>query len=145
MEKGTVMRGESERGGPFEIRSKIWIERRGDGNVVLSEWRVDLLEAIDTHGSLSRAAEALDIPYRTAWERVKATEGEVGFRLLDSESGGLDGGGSRLTPQARDLCRRFRRVSNGIQEVVSRRFAAEFGDGSAGAPSGSSCDSNGTS
>src|SRR5215213_2652410 len=123
------MLDESERGGRWEIRSKIWIERRGRGDVVLSEWRVELLEAIDAHGSLSRAAEALDIPYRTAWERVKATEGEIGFRLLESESGGLDGGGSRLTPQARDLCRRFRRVSSGIQEVVSRRFAAEFRDG----------------
>ena len=139
------MRGQSERGSPLEIRSKIWIERRGRGDVVLSEWRVELLEAIDAHGSLSRAAEALDIPCRTAWERVKATEGEIGFRLLNSESGGLDGGGSRLTPEARDLCRRFRRVSSGIQEVVSRRFAAEFGDGSAGAPSASSCDLNGTS
>ena len=69
-----------ERGGPLEIRSKIWIERRGRGDVVLSEWRVELLEAIDAHGSLSRAAEALDVPYRTAWERVKATEGEIGFR-----------------------------------------------------------------
>ena len=131
-----------ERGGPLEIRSKIWIERRGQGNVVLSEWRVDLLEAIDTHGSLSRAAEALGVPYRTAWERVKATEGEIGLRLLESESGGLDGGGSRLTPEARDLCRRFRRVSGGIQEVVSRRFAAEFGDGSEGAESASPRDSN---
>ena len=127
------MQDGSERGGSLEIRSKIWIERGSGGNVVLSEWRVELLEAIDAHGSLSRAAEALDIPYRTAWERVKATESEIGFRLLDSESGGLDGGGSRLTPQARDLCRRFRRVSGGIQEVVSRRFAAEFGDGTAGA------------
>ena len=121
------MQGGSERAGaPLEIRSKIWIERRGE--VVLSEWRVELLEAIDANGSLSRAAEALNIPYRTAWERVKATEGEVGFRLLESESGGADGGGSRLTPEARQLCRRFRRVSSGIQEVVSRRFAAEFGD-----------------
>jgi molybdate transport system regulatory protein len=119
----------SERSEPLEIRSKIWIERRGRGSVVLSEWRVELLEAIDAHGSLSRAAEALHIPYRTAWERVKATESEIGFRLLESESGGSDGGGSRLTPEARDLCRRFRRVSGGIQEVISRRFAAEFTDG----------------
>ena len=118
--------GSERTNAPLEIRSKIWIERRGE--VVLSEWRVELLEAIDAKGSLSRAAEALEIPYRTAWERVKATEGEVGFRLLDSESGGADGGGSRLTAEARDLCRRFRRVSSGIQEVVSRRFAAEFGD-----------------
>ncbi len=118
--------GSEQIGAPLEIRSKIWIERRGE--VVLSEWRVELLEAIEANGSLSRAAEALDIPYRTAWERVKATEGEVGFRLLDSESGGVDGGGSQLTAEAHDLCRRFRRVSSGIQEVVSRRFTAEFGD-----------------
>jgi molybdate transport system regulatory protein len=145
VEKGAVMQGQSERDGPLEIRSKIWIERRGRGDVVLSEWRVELLEAIDAHGSLSRAAEALGVPYRTAWERVKATEGEIGFRLLDSESGGLDGGGSHLTPRARELCRRFRRVSGGIQEVVSRRFAAEFGDGREGMQSVSLCDVNGTS
>lgn len=121
------MQGKSEREPErLEIRSKIWIERGAD--VVLSEWRVSLLEAIDANGSLTRAAEALDVPYRTAWERVKATEAELGVRLLESESGGADGGGSRLTPEARDICRRFRRVSGGIQEVVSRRFAAEFGD-----------------
>ena len=65
----------------------------------------------------------------TAWERVKETEKELGMRLLESESGGAEGGGSRLTPEGRDICRRFRRVSGGIQEVVSRRFATEFGDG----------------
>lgn len=111
---------------PLEIRSKIWIER--SGGVVLSEWRVSLLEAVETHGSLSSAAAALDVPYRTAWERIRAMETELGTRLLQSESGGADGGGSRLTAEARDLCRRFRRVSGGIQEVVSRRFAAEFGE-----------------
>jgi molybdate transport system regulatory protein len=122
------MHGSAERGAaPLEIRSKIWIERRG--GVVLSEWRVTLLEAVDAHGSLSRAAAALEIPYRTAWERVKAMEAELGTRLLESESGGADGGGSRLTAEARDLCRRFRRISGGIQEVVSRRFVAEFGEG----------------
>jgi molybdate transport system regulatory protein len=121
------MHGGAERGdGPLEVRSKIWIER--GGGVVLSEWRVALLEAVDAHGSLSHAAAALDIPYRTAWERIKAMETELGTRLLASESGGAEGGGSRLTAEARDLCRRFRRVSGGIQEVVSRRFAAEFGE-----------------
>jgi molybdate transport system regulatory protein len=122
MQGGTERDAES-----LQVRSKIWIERRGRGGVVLSEWRVDLLEAIDATGSLSRAAERLDVPYRTAWERVKEIESELGVRLLDTASGGADGGSSRLTPEARDLCRRFRRVSGGIQEVVSRRFAAEFG------------------
>ena len=106
------------------IRSKIWIER--NDAVVISDWRVELLEAIDAHGSLRRAAEQLNVPYRTAWDRVKATEAELGMRLVDTESGGADGGSSRLTPQAREVCRRFRRVTSGVHEVISRRFQAEF-------------------
>ena len=107
------------------IRSKIWIEREEE--VVLSEWRVELLEAIDAHGSLTRAAEAMQVPYRTAWDRVKATEAQLGIRLLESESGGAQGGGSRLTPGARDYCQRFHRVSDGIQALIEQRFAVEFG------------------
>jgi molybdate transport system regulatory protein len=109
---------------PLVIRSKIWIER--NDVVVLSDWRVELLEAIDAHGSLRRAAEQLDVPYRTAWDRVKATEAALGIRLLETASGGADGGGSHLTPQAREACRRFRRVSSGVQEVLTRRFQTEF-------------------
>jgi molybdate transport system regulatory protein len=121
--------GAERRNKPLQVRSKVWIERGAGGSVVLSEWRVDLLEAIDASGSLRRAAEALDVPYRTAWERVKEIEAEVGVRVIESVSGGADGGGSHLTPEARALCRRFRRVSGGIQDVVSRRFADEFGSG----------------
>ena len=106
------------------IRSKVWLER--NDSVVLSDWRVDLLEAIDTHGSLRRAADQLNVPYRTAWDRVKATEAALGMRLLETESGGADGGSSQLTPQAREVCRRFRRVTSGIHEVVTRRFQTEF-------------------
>jgi molybdate transport system regulatory protein len=111
---------------PARVRSKVWIER--DDEVVLSEWRVELLEAIETHGSLRRAADALSVPYRTAWDRVKATESELGMQLVASESGGADGGGSRLTAEGRDVCRRFRRVAAGIQDTVDRRFAAEFAE-----------------
>lgn len=111
---------------PLQIRSKVWIER--GGSVVLSEWRVSLLEAIDAAGSLREAADALDVPYRTAWDRVKATEMELGIRLLETTSGGADGGGSQLTPEAREVCRQFRRVTNGIQEMVGARFVDEFGE-----------------
>ena len=50
------------------------------------------------------------------------------MRLLETESGGADGGSSHLTPQAREVCRRFRRVTSGVQEVISRRFQTEFPD-----------------
>ena len=108
------------------LRSKIWLER--DGKVVLSEWRVELLEAIDETGSLTRAAQKLRVPYRTAWYKLKEIQQRSGLRLLETQSGGAEGGGSRLTPEGRALIERFRRASRGIAELVGERFRVEFDD-----------------
>ena len=118
--------GSGRGGAPLEIHSKIWIERRGE--VVLSEWRVELLEAVEETGSLAAAAAKLGVPYRTAWDRIKEAEERLGVRLLRTESGGAEGGGSRLTEEARDLVARFRRVTAGVAELVERRFRDELGD-----------------
>lgn len=107
-------------------RSKIWLER-GD-RVALSEWRVELLTAVDRTGSLAAAAAELAVPYRTAWTRLKETEEALGFRLLDTQVGGAEGGGSSITPEARQLLERFKRVMAGIAELVDQRFRVEFGD-----------------
>ena len=108
------------------VRSKIWVER--GSQVVLSEWRVELLEAVAETGSLARAAEKLGVPYRTAGDRIKETEERLGVRLLVTESGGVEGGGSRLTEEAKDLVGRFRRVTSGVADLVERRFRAELGE-----------------
>jgi molybdate transport system regulatory protein len=109
-----------------EPRFKIWCER--DGELVLSGWRLDLLAAIGETGSLSRAAERLDVPYRTAWHKIKVVEEKLGIRLLETQSGGSGGGGSVLTPEAHELIRRFRRVRQGVSELVTKRFESEFAD-----------------
>ena len=96
--------------------------------MLLSEWRVALLEAVDETGSLAGAAERLDVPYRTAWQKVKEIEERLGVRLLLTESGGTAGGGSRLTDEAKDLIARFRRVTVGVADLVEHRFRAELGE-----------------
>jgi molybdate transport system regulatory protein len=111
---------------PARVRCKVWVERGPD--VLLSEWRVELLEAVEATGSLAAAALKLGVPYRTAWERVREAEDRLGARLLASESGGADGGGSHLTPEAHDLIARFRRVTSGIADLVERRYRAELRD-----------------
>jgi len=109
-----------QRGAP-RVRVKIWVE--DDSGVLLSEWRADLLEAVDATGSLTRAAEQVGVPYRTAWQRIHEIEQSLGFQLLETESGGRDGGGSRLTPRGRDAVARFREMTQGIPELVESRFA----------------------
>jgi molybdate transport system regulatory protein len=107
-----------------EARAKIWCER--DGELVLSDWRVELLSAVGETGSLTRAAERLHVPYRTAWHKLKEVEDQLGVRLLKTQSGGLGGGGSVLTPEAIELIARFSRVRQGVAKLVRKRFELEF-------------------
>lgn len=107
-------------------RTKIWLEI-GD-ELALSEWRLALLRAVDETGSLRQAAERMGVPYRTAWYKLKDIEQTLGIKLLVTQSGGTEGGHSELTPEARDLLARFRRVTTGVAEYVEARFRAEFGD-----------------
>lgn len=110
---------------PLAPRAKLWLEVAG--RIGLSEWRVALLEAVEETGSLARAAEQLAIPYRTAAYKIREIEDHLGTRLLTGQSGGAAGGGSHLTPAARDLIRRWRRFSAGLDEWVTARFAETFG------------------
>ncbi len=104
----------------LQPRSKVWLEH--DGRVVLSEWRVALLRAVEETGSLVAAAALLNVPYRTAWEKIRQTEKELGIRLLDTQSGGSDGGRSTLTAEARDLVGRFQSIASDLRSIVDGRF-----------------------
>ncbi len=106
-------------------RLKVWIETE-DGRVALSEWRVGLLRAVAEHGSLVAAARSLGIPHRTAWQRVQEMESTLGVRLLETISGGVGGGRSRLSPAAEDFVRRYDHLRAGLDDLVGERYAEGF-------------------
>ena len=108
----------------LEPRAKLWLER--DGRIALSEWRVALLEAVEATGSLARAAEQLDVPYRTATYKLREIERNLGVRLLATQSGGAAGGRSHLTPEAREYIRRWRAFSAELDAWVAARYRAAF-------------------
>lgn len=110
----------------FKPRYNIWIEL--DGEVVLSVWRVRLLDLIRETGSISAAAKAMDVPYRRAWERLQEVETRLGFPLLETEVGGEGGGGARLTTRAEELMDRFRRLVKGMDVEIAERFERAFGN-----------------
>lgn len=108
----------------LQVRSKCWVER--DGELVLSDWRVDLLQAVDELGSLAAAAERFDVAYRVAWGKIREIETRLGIPLLEGHSGGVGGGGTRLTPQGRELVARYNRFRAGLTELIEQRFAEAF-------------------
>jgi len=79
----------------MDLQFNVWFE--SDGEVVASRWRMDLLSAIDEHGSITAGAEAIGVPYRVAWKKVHEMEDRLGEQLLVTQTGGVEGGGARLT------------------------------------------------
>lgn len=110
--------------GDLAPRGKLWLER--DGAIALSGWRVALLEAIEATGSLAAAAERMGVPYRTATYKLREIEASLGVRLVTTHSGGATGGGSRLTPAARDYVHRWHAFSADFDAWVAARFRAAF-------------------
>ncbi|MFN3739472.1 MAG: winged helix-turn-helix domain-containing protein [Thermodesulfovibrionales bacterium] len=108
----------------MEIRSKLWIEVGGEP--VFGRGRRFLLQAIDRYGSINRAAREINISYRKAWSYIKSMEERLGIKLVERQAGGRNGGGARLTDEARDFLRRYEALEEGIKEFVDRRFRKFF-------------------
>ena len=109
----------------MQPKSNLWVEK--DGQVVLSKWRVNLLRAIDQTGSISAAAQVMKVSYHRAWEKLHEMQTRLGVALVETQTGGMHGGGARLTAEARDYVARFEKFSQGIDDIVARHFAESFG------------------
>ncbi len=107
-------------------RYNVWLEK--DGEVVISTWRVRLLEAIERTGSITAAAKELDVPYRRAWEKLQEMEDALGARLLETETGGAGGGGATLTAIGVALVEHFRSFSGGMEDEILDRYQRAFGE-----------------
>ena len=110
------------------IRSKIWIE--SEGEPVFGRGRRFLLEAIDEHGSINRAAGEVGISYRKAWSHIKAMEERLGVKLVERQTGGKNGGGALLTNDARKFLEKYNLLETGIREIVGQKFKSLFKGGS---------------
>ncbi len=103
----------------------VWLEK--DGQVVLSLWRMRLLQAVADTGSISAAAESLGVPYRVAWQKLHEMEERLGEKLLETQIGGTSGGGARLTPAADRYLDQFERFAHDMERFVVDSFEANFG------------------
>lgn len=71
----------------------------------IGEGGVELLRAIEVHGSLAGAAQAVGWSYRHAWGYLRRAEAVLGASLTAVRNGKGASRGAILTPAARDLIR----------------------------------------
>jgi len=79
----------------MELSSKLTLEMLGEP--FLLEKRIELLNAIEEHGSISKAAKAVPMSYKSAWEAVDTMNSLSPEPIVHRETGGKDGGGTTIT------------------------------------------------
>ena len=112
--------------GELEVRSKVWIEV--DGEPAFGRGTRFLLEAIETHGSINQAAKEVGASYRRALSHIQTMEQRLGTTLVVRQTGGRNGGGATLTPEARVFLEKFEMMEKTLREFVDAQFKELFRD-----------------
>jgi molybdate transport system regulatory protein len=76
--------------------------------IAMGPGKADLLDAIRTEGSITRAARRMAMSYRRAWLLVETMNSCFRRPLVETTRGGPKGGGARLTPLGHDVLDRYR-------------------------------------
>lgn len=83
----------------------------------------ELLERVDRLKSLRKATISMDMAYSKAWKIITVAEKNLGFKLLDSVTGGKGGGGAQLTREARDFLASYRRFEQAVNTYADGAFS----------------------
>ena len=84
---------------------KLWLKK--GNNSILGEGRAQLLRAIEEKGSITNAANAMNMSYRHAWGIIREIEDSLGEKIIKTERGGPEGGGAKLTALGRKILSQY--------------------------------------
>lgn len=80
---------------------------------------LELLERIDSSGSISTAAHDMGMSYKAAWQAVEAMNNLSEQPVVERQAGGRHGGGTRLTTYGRRIVGAYRRLEKERDKVLA--------------------------
>lgn len=102
----------------MELSSALNLEMMG--KPFLLEKRIVLLNAIQEHGSISKAAKAVPMSYKSAWEAVDTMNSLSPEPIVSRETGGKDGGGTTITQYGKNLLKNYNLLKEEHTRFLSR-------------------------
>lgn len=102
---------------------KVWIDRNGK---VFGDGPLALLKGVEETDSLHRSAARMGMSYSKAWGLIRMLEQRLGFPLLLRKVGGPSGGGSKLTPEAKDWITRYEALRRDVDRAMESLFQKHF-------------------
>ncbi|KAB0649651.1 TOBE domain-containing protein [Burkholderia territorii] len=115
----------SSSAGPLELGGELWL--RAGAQTLGGATRIALLAAIGDTGSITRAAKAVGLSYKAAWDAIDTMNNLAGEPLVTRSTGGKGGGGTTLTPRATSLIAAFRTIEREHRRFIDAASAAVSG------------------
>lgn len=100
------------------VKAPLWMQK--DAQNFLGGNRITLLEQIGIHASLSAAAKAAGMSYKTAWDALNVMNNLAERPLTFAATGGSGGGGTRLTEEGKKVIRLYRLIETEHQGMLAR-------------------------
>jgi molybdate transport system regulatory protein len=83
---------------------------------------VELLQRVQLCHSLHKASKEMSMAYTKALKLVKTAETNLGFKLLNQKIGGISGGGSKLTNEAKKVIELYEAFDDEITTTADKEF-----------------------
>ncbi|MCA8089549.1 TOBE domain-containing protein [Burkholderia anthina] len=110
---------------PLELGGELWL--RAGERTLGGATRIALLAAVGDTGSITRAAKAVGLSYKAAWDAIDTMNNLAGEPLVMRSTGGKGGGGTTLTPRATSLIAAFRTIEREHRRFIEAASAAVAG------------------
>lgn len=81
--------------------------------------RIALLEAVDSHGSITKAAQTVGLSYKAAWDAVNAVNNLLPRPAVTAQTGGRHGGGAVVTADGKALIAAFHLLEERLARVAA--------------------------
>ncbi len=107
----------------MKIAYKVWLDNHGKA---FGDGPYELLKWVEKTKSLHQAARQMGMAYSKAWRLILAVEERLGFPLIERKVGGCCGGGSWVTPQGKELMRRYRFFQKDVKTSLERIYRLYF-------------------
>ncbi|MFZ4427084.1 MAG: winged helix-turn-helix domain-containing protein [Saprospiraceae bacterium] len=108
----------------FTIGGKLWI--MGGEERFFGPGRIELLENIEKTGSINKAAKAMNMSYKKAWEMIHSMNKQTNMPMVITFTGGKEGGGAEITNEARALITYFKAMHQRFRDFLAHETQQLF-------------------
>lgn len=107
----------------FEYRVTLRLKKE---DIFFGPGTSELLQLVETTGSLNKAAETMGMAYSKAWRIIKFAEEKLGYPLIARKVGGVGGGGSALTQKGKTFLSCYQAFESEAKQQIDSLFEKYF-------------------